>query len=301
VGVSRVTTTGAADGGPPSPEQTKSARHYRTGLRRRRVVLIGLVVVTGVGVGTAIGLDVGGKPNDTPMLCTVSAGDLTYSLLPDQLVNAATISSEAAKAGLPDHAVTVALATAMQESKLRNLTYGDRDSLGLFQQRPSQGWGTPEQLVQPTYASAAFYQALAKIPSWETLDVATAAQRVQRSADGSAYTKWEPEARALATALTGQKEAGLACSGIPTAYHESATAVASSVTAALGASALSADVPAATGWKTAAFLVANAGATGVTSVSYAGQTWTSSRGTWRTDPKAGNQVTFTVAQAPATS
>jgi hypothetical protein len=200
--------------------------------------------------------------------------------------------------GLPDHAVTIALATALQESKLQNLNYGDRDSLGLFQQRPSQGWGTEEQITQPTYAATAFYQALAKVPSWQTLDVSVAAQKVQRSADGSAYARWESEARALAAALTGQRPATLACSGGTVEYQQPATAVTATTIDALGADAFSKGADSATGWTTASYLVANAYAQGITSVSYAGQTWTSSRGTWRTDPAAIDQVTFTVAPAP---
>ncbi len=68
--------------------------------------------------------------------------------------------------GLADHAVSVALATAPQESKLRNLNYGDRDSLGLFQQRPSQGWGPPAKILVPRLAAAAFYTRLRSVPGW---------------------------------------------------------------------------------------------------------------------------------------
>ena len=89
----------------------------------------------------------------------------------------------AKRRGLPNHAVTVALAAALQESKLYNVNYGDRDSVGIFQQRPSQGWGTPAQLIDPAYAANAFYSHLEKIPTWRTLEVAKAAQLVQHSAD----------------------------------------------------------------------------------------------------------------------
>jgi len=282
------------------PDNDRMApRYYRTGLRHRRLFVVVAVLLGVAGIGTAMAVDLGGKPDDQPFVCTVTSGTTTYTLLPEQMANAATISSEATKAGLVDHAVTVALATALQESKLRNLSYGDLDSIGLFQQRPSQGWGTPEQLMQPSYAAAAFYRALAKIPDWATLDVAVAAQRVQRSADGSAYVRWENEARALATALTGQKAAGVACSGGQATFRDSAAAVAAKATAALGSDAFAAGVPAATGWRTAAYLVANTGTEGITSVSYAGQTWTLARGTWRADGAAGSQVTFTVARTPA--
>ncbi|MBN1174954.1 MAG: C40 family peptidase [Micromonosporaceae bacterium] len=99
--------------------------------------------------------------------------------------------SVAAQRGLPVRAAVIAIATALQESTLRNLTYGDRDSLGLFQQRPSQGWGTPEQILDPVHASNSFYDHLVKVPHWDTIPLAQAAQAVQRSAFPSAYARWE--------------------------------------------------------------------------------------------------------------
>ena len=83
--------------------------------------------------------------------------------------------------------MTVALAAALQESNLLNLPYGDRDSLGLFQQRPSQGWGTAAQILDPAYAASAFYARLVDVPGWESLPVTQAAQLVQSSADPGAY------------------------------------------------------------------------------------------------------------------
>jgi len=106
--------------------------------------------------------------------------------------------------GLADHAVSVALATALQESKLRNLNYGDRDSLGLFQQRPSQGWGPPAKILVPRLAAAAFSTRLRSVPGWQTLPVADAAQAVQHSASAAAYAPWETEARLLARTLTAR-------------------------------------------------------------------------------------------------
>ncbi len=113
--------------------------------------------------------------------------------------------------GLPARAASIGIATAMQESKLRNLDYGDRDSLGLFQQRPSQGWGTAEQLRDPVYATNAFFDVLVKIEGYQNLPITTAAQRVQRSAFPSAYAQHEPEARILASALSGYSTAALSC------------------------------------------------------------------------------------------
>jgi hypothetical protein len=103
------------------------------------------------------------------------------------------------------------LATAVQESKLRNLDYGDSDSVGLFQQRPSQGWGSKEQILVPTYAAGKFFDALVKVPGWQTLPVARAAQAVQHSAFPDAYGSWEPRATALSAALTGQTTGQLSC------------------------------------------------------------------------------------------
>jgi hypothetical protein len=95
----------------------------------------------------------------------------------------------------------VALATAMQESRLYNLGHlgakNDHDSLGLFQQRPSMGWGSKRQVTDPVFAATAFYLALQRVPRWEKLAVTVAAQKVQRSAFPNAYAKWEADARAL--------------------------------------------------------------------------------------------------------
>ena len=82
---------------------------------------------------------------------------------------------------------------------------------GLFQQRPSQGWGTAEQLTTPTYAAAAFYRALGDVEGWETMSVTDAAQHVQRSAAPDAYAKWEAEARVLARILTGEVPDRIVC------------------------------------------------------------------------------------------
>jgi hypothetical protein len=117
----------------------------------------------------------------------------------EQIQNAITIYTVGAERGLPEQAMVVALATAMQESTLRNLGHlgeaNDHDSLGLFQQRPSSGWGTPEQIQDPVYASNKFYDKLESIEGWEGMAVTDAAQSVQISAFPDAYAKWEPFAR----------------------------------------------------------------------------------------------------------
>src|SRR6478735_956092 len=112
---------------------------------------------------------------------------------------------------MPARAATIALATAYQESKLYNIDYGDRDSLGLFQQRPSQGWGSRAQLLDPLYATNAFYDGLAKVDGYEDMRITAAAQHVQRSAFPEAYADHEPDARVLASALSGNSPRAFSC------------------------------------------------------------------------------------------
>jgi hypothetical protein len=133
--------------------------------------------------------------------CAVTEAQQKLGLDDEQIANAATITEVGLALEMPERAVVVALATAMQESNLRNLDYGDRDSLGLFQQRPSQGWGTQEQVQDPEYAARSFYQTLRKVDGWPEMRVTDAAQRVQISAFPEAYQKWAEDAELLATAL----------------------------------------------------------------------------------------------------
>ncbi|MER6911503.1 hypothetical protein ABT354_07525 [Streptomyces sp. NPDC000594] len=134
-----------------------------------------------------------------------------YGLSTEMAANAATISAVGTTRGLPERAVTIALATALQESALRNIAYGDRDSLGLFQQRPSKGWGTARQIQDPVYSAGRFYEGLAEVPGYSRLPLTVAAQRVQRSGFPQAYAKHEPDAALLAAALTGRTAASLSC------------------------------------------------------------------------------------------
>ena len=124
---------------------------------------------------------------------------------------AATIAGVAARHGLGKQAVTIAYATALQESKLQNLDYGDLDSVGVFQQRPSQGWGTTAELEDPVYATTKFFAALVKVRGYATMPVNQAAQDVQHSADGYAYEQWAGTAQLLASYFTGARTAGVSC------------------------------------------------------------------------------------------
>jgi hypothetical protein len=209
-----------------------------------------------------------------------------FPLSGEQTENAATIAAIGIRLGMPDHAVTIALAAALQESGLRNVPVGDRDSAGLFQQRPSQGWGTRAQVLDPVYASTAFYQRLRAQPGWSHLSLTDAAQLVQHSAAPFAYAQWEPRARAAAAALTGEQPAALTCRGL-TISTPSASLVTTAV-AELGTATLSGAHPAARGWSISSWLVAHASRLGVDRVTFDGRTWTMDSGTWsQTGPADG--------------
>jgi hypothetical protein len=178
----------------------------------RKVWLLGLlvgVVAAGVVVWQQFGDQV--KQTLVPDRCEATVQGRTVTLDPEQAGNAALIAAVSVRRGLPARAATIALAAAYQESKLYNLQYGDRDSLGLFQQRPSQGWGTRAQILEPAHAINAFYDALERIGDYESMAVTVAAQEVQRSGYPSAYAAHESDARVLASALTGNSRRAFAC------------------------------------------------------------------------------------------
>jgi hypothetical protein len=211
----------------------------------------------------------------------------------EQAANATTIAAVGKRRGLPDRAVTVALAAALQESGLRNLDYGDRDSLGLFQQRPSQGWGTAADIMNPRYAADAFYSRLSQVTNWQALAVKDAAQAVQRSADADAYAKWEDEARILALALTGQSADALACRYPRPAASEISGGLSSAMEDELGPASTDVAVAPARGWTVALWLVGHAQRYGLSTVAFSGWRWTAATGVWRSDPSADTAVRFT--------
>ncbi len=135
----------------------------------------------------------------------------TVELTAVQLQHASTINAVGLARDIPERGRVIAIATAYQESTLRNLPDGDRDSLGLFQQRPSQGWGTPDQIGDPVYASNKFYDALVEVQRWQDLPLTEAAQAVQYSAFPDAYARWEPRATTLVRALSGSDPLQLSC------------------------------------------------------------------------------------------
>lgn len=231
---------------------------------------------------------VGGGGHFTPG-CTVATSAGRFTLNPTQAANASTIAAVGKHLGMPDHAVTVALAASLQESGLVNLAHGDRDSVGLFQQRPSEGWGPPFELRHPVYAATAFYRALTRVPGWETLTVTKAAQDVQHSAAPDAYANEEPEARSLAIALTGEVPAAFACH-----LRSEASSMSSAWRAALadqlGKVSPESPVSSSDGWALASWLVAHAKQYGFTSVSFAGRSWTPATGLWLSGGVGGEAV-----------
>jgi hypothetical protein len=230
--------------------------------------------------------------------CTLGSGSNAVEFDTEQAADASTVAAVAKRRGLPNHAVTIALAAALQESKLFNVDYGDRDSLGIFQQRPSQGWGTPQQLVDPAYAADAFFSHLEKIPSWRTMQVSIAAQEVQHSADGSAYAQWEERARALARALTGELPGGLACRWSERRAPAS-NALATAAARQLGADWGNGGTDSARDWTVAEWLVAHSYDYGVVAVSARGQRWTAKSGRWVPDTRAPAAPTYLLAKPPA--
>ncbi|MGQ0625929.1 MAG: hypothetical protein ACT4PP_14940 [Sporichthyaceae bacterium] len=284
--------------------------------RARRFVGAVLAFVLLIGLG-AVAVRILADRIVLTEACTARAGGAKARVSPEQARFAATIAAVAARRGLPARAATIALATALQESGLRNLDYGDRDSLGLFQQRPSQGWGTPAQVMDPVYAAGVFYDALIKIDGYTKMDINDAAQQVQRSGFPQAYGKHEVRARALASTLTGYSEAAFTCairtgspepeSIGPAGLTPRAQRVLAEVRAAFG------DLPAGgfapggvrsghsagsahydgravdlfyrpitaesrrDGWAAAHYLVANAQSLDVATVIYDGRIWTSRR------------------------
>ena len=251
-----------------------------------------------IAVGIAAGLLIAGgawltnsvKDAFAPRLspgCNATVGNDSYRLALDQSENAALISTLAVQRGMPARAASIALATALQESKLRNISYGDLDSVGLFQQRPSQDWGSVEQIMDPLYSANAFYDVLAQVPHYVDLPINDAAQIVQRSGFPHAYAQHEPLSRAFASALTGQTPEGLNCTLPPATDSSAPETVSAAAQGALGTldylpvtietkeagSSMDFQVTDAYGWMLAHWALANAQQFGIVEVSYAGKKW----------------------------
>lgn len=219
--------------------------------------------------------------------CTAIVNGQSVNLTPEQAKYAAIIAAEAQRRKLAPRAVSIALATAYQESGIRNLDHGDLDSVGLFQQRPSQDWGSVEQIMDPWYASGKFYEALVRIPNWQTGDLNDIAQKVQISAFPDAYRKHVQNARALASALTGETPASFGCraparpGGVTTAkkfvdraFDGRVQAVAEGTTLRL-----SGDAPMV--WSATQLLIASIADTGAVSASIGERSWGRDATSWK--------------------
>jgi len=188
-----------------------ATRATRRGVGCLLLLALGLLVLAGVGgfvLLRSLGLT---EPVPGQQRCVVTADGHSVALDLEQARLTSIIVGLSVRRGLPPRAALIAMATIYQETGIRNLDYGDRDSVGLFQQRPSQGWGTAEQLQDPYYATGKFYDALVKIEGWQDGDINDVAQQVQRSGYPEAYRDHESDARALASALTGHSRAGITC------------------------------------------------------------------------------------------
>ena len=244
-----------------------------------------------IAAAAAVGLYIGYQ-RVVPLIesagCDASDAGQVVSLNASQAGIAATIAGVAARDSLPPQAVTVAYAAALQESKLQNLPFGDRDSVGVFQQRPSQGWGTASQLEDPVYATSKFFGALTQIPGYERLPVYQAAQAVQHSADGQAYQQYQPMAEHMASAFTGQRPHAVWCwyprkiGGRPDT--EAVTLELSRTFGQLPATSiadpgLSVGVSSpGNGWAVAGWLISHAQQYQIDSVRYAGYLWSAADG-----------------------
>lgn len=271
-------------------------------MQLRWFVILGLVAA-GVLVSVAV-------RDRTPMrseFCVAQVGTARAQVDLEQAQWATLMAAIAQQRGLPPRATTIAIATAFQESKLRNIDFGDRDSLGLFQQRPSQGWGTADEVQDPHHSIGAFYDGLVKVKDYETLKITDAAQQVQRSAFPGAYAQHEDDARALASALRGYSPAAFTCQVNPGNIGSTKRAAAD-LQAAFGdidvrtvgddasyrLTGPAADIE-ARGWGVAHYLVGHAADLGITRISFDDQRWTaddSDQG-WQASPtQRDDTVTF---------
>jgi hypothetical protein len=277
--------------------------------RRRRSVLVLLVLLALVVGGLWLAAT---SINRSQLLvrerCTAVVGPETFELAPDQAANAALIAGISMQRGLPPRAASIALATAIQESKLRNIGHGDDagpDSRGLFQQRPTQGWGTEEQVMDPVYATNRFFSVLEEIPDYESLPITVAAQQVQRSAYPEAYADHEGEGKAFASALTGHSPGALNCvlkaaesAGDPAEVEAALEVSHPGLETAVEDGTLRVEASDRTGWAVAQWAVASAKELHIESVSYAGLSWQRSDGDWLAAGSETGTVVITVADQP---
>ena len=277
--------------------------------RRRRSVLrpvvaflatLALLVVAVAVVVAALDRTTGDEP--VAEGCHAHLDGTDWSLSPDQAQNAALIGLLPVRRGMPARASTIGIATALQESSLENIDYGDRDSVGLFQQRPSQGWGSVEQIMDPVYSATKFYDGLDKVAGYESLPLTVAAQTVQRSGFPDAYAKHETRSRAWASALTGWSHGTLTCTLAPLEGPASPDPLLARITRDLGdlprtvvppdavdgtpttveldATPLTPGDPGRAAWAAGQWAVAVASTVDVDAVTVGGLTWSREDPTW---------------------
>jgi hypothetical protein len=253
-------------------------------IRRGGAALVVVIVVI-------VSLAIGGKVlwNAARSAVTSQGCDFgSYNVELTRSENAATMVAVVTRRKLPERAAVLVLGAALQESKLDNIPSGggDRDSVGILQQRPSQGWGTAEQLSDISYATGKFLDAMVKVPNWQNDSLAQVVQAVQVSADGSAYARHEPQAQAMSDALTGKVAAGVSCD-----FDKPSAVARPSAIAARLAAELPVNSPtvrsgsltvAGASWTTAAWLVTHANEYGIDRVRCDGKTWQRSKG-WKDD------------------
>lgn len=284
--------------------------YQRPSWRRPLIVLTVIVLLL---AGAAYAAFTAYKHIVAPLLavpgCQAGFGANALQLDFVQASDAAIIAGVAERNHLPRKALTIAYATALQESKLENLPYGDLDSVGIFQQRPSQGWGSAVHLQNPEFAATAFFTALVKVPHYTHMSVSEAAQDVQHSADGSAYEQYAQTGATLAADFTTAPHA-ITCwynpatqasnNGVSTRLNLRAARRALDqtfgrpkgegpvlrATAARSGDSETIGVTAAGGWSVANWLLANASSYGITQVRYGGYQWTAglSETSWQADP-----------------
>ena len=249
-----------------------------------RLTLVLLLAVVALGAGVYVAF------RHVPTIlgetgCTAGTGHTAVALDSQQAQIAATIAGVAHRRDMPSRALTVAYATAMQETHLHDPDYGDLDSVGVFQQRPSEGWGPASKLVDPVYASTRFFRALAQVPGYQQMPVYKAAQAVQHSADGYAYQQYQGLAAHLTTAFAGAPRA-VWCWPAAGKGKAQLTPARRAIVKAFGPlpasrSATGGDAPSllvrapqpSLGWAVAAWLVTHAGKYRLHDVRYAGFRW----------------------------
>lgn len=273
-------------------------------MRKRTAIIlvVTLVVVGALGFGAWKGYE-WLVTRMIPNACylQVEGAEEPLRLTNEQARNASIIVAESYNRGLSEQAAVIALATAWQESGLRNLNYGDRDSLGLFQQRPSYDWGTKEQILDPWYSSGRFYEELVKFDDWESTDVNDIAQKVQRSGHPEAYRKHETNARALAGAFRGSREGTFTCINRDATGtdHGALDKVASTVPGVSlqdnGSELVMTANNAGAAWSATQLALANTSELGVEKVVVGGNEWKQGEQAWKgVQPVSGDSVTVTM-------